>query len=343
MKIAVLTADYPPDIWSGIGVAVHRQVCDLEALGVEVEVVVARSADAVLPVLHRLFDADGADWIHLHSLPMAELAIDARRRWNARLVYTVHTQPWLELPQHSRRRFWLDQQARLLGVSDRVIFLSAAEHAAAQALFPDLPPASVIPNGVARPPANIPGRDERRLIAFAGRFATSKGVLLLEQCIRRLKPRTDLRFVIAGGHGDDEGSAAVQRLSRDCDVRGWLPHAEVEGLLAQSRLVLVPSRYEPFGLIALEAMRVGTPVLAAHAGGLRELAREGSGGVLLDSTDPDQWADAAMRIICDEVLWSTLHRNGPAFIDAHYNATDVARRLLDEVYQSVFEVTVTPT
>src|SRR5947207_1101310 len=88
-------------------------------------------------------DLHGAAWLHLHSLALTELALDLRCRLGAKLVYTVHTQPWLELTGHPRRRFWLDMQARLLGACDRVIFLSAAERTSAETLFPHLPPVHV--------------------------------------------------------------------------------------------------------------------------------------------------------------------------------------------------------
>jgi len=106
-----------------------------------------------------------------------------------------------------------------------------------------------------------------------------------------------------------------------------------------ARLVMVPSRYEPFGLVALEAMRVGTPVLAANVGGLRECVREGSGGVLLDSFDTRQWAAAIERILADDIAWTRLHRQGPLFVGRHYRSADFAARLLDEVY-GVAAVTV---
>jgi len=217
MTIVMLTADYPPDVWSGIGVAVHRQTEDLLALGADVRVIVQRPADGDLvpPV-------EAADWIHLHSLPLTDLALAMRRRLGAKLAYTVHTQPWLELAGDRRARFWLDTQTRLLAACDRVVFLSAAELVAARTLFPRLPPAAVIPNGVAPPPAEIAGPAVRRDVVFAGRFAASKGVRLLEDCIRRVRRTSDLRFVIAGGHGDAEGTAAVRRLSDCCEVTGWL-------------------------------------------------------------------------------------------------------------------------
>ena len=326
MRVAILTADYPPRVWSGIGVAVHRQATDLARLGCSV--VVIRGPDALPSSVRR------ADWIHVHSLALTELALRLRDELGARLAYTVHTQPWLELGSHPRRRFWLDVQTRLLASCDHAIFLSAAELAAAGALFPALPPAVVIPNGVPPPPLALPGRAERRAVLFAGRFAASKGVDLLVECVRRVRRASDVAVQLVGGHGDPGSVAAVTRLASEggCELAGWIPREALDARLARSLLAVVPSRYEPFGMIALEAMRMGVPVLAASVGGLRDTVREGSGGVLLDSSDPRIWAEQILRITGDEELWTRLHRRGPPFVERYYRSSHVAERLLREVY-----------
>jgi 1,4-alpha-glucan branching enzyme len=351
MTVVLLTADYPPDVWSGIGVAVYRQAIDLAALGVRVKVLVAgagsgaQSASDSNPEVLRIAAGgslpdglDGTTWVHLHSLALTELALELCRKLRAKLACTVHTQPWLELgADQPWRRFWLDTQARLLAACDRVVLLSEAERASAETLFPALPRVHVIPNGVPPPPAEVPGWEERRRIVFAGRFARSKGVRLLADCIDRVRRMSDLEFLIAGGHGDTESAATMARLARDhgaaCELAGWLSREELDAQLAQSRLVLIPSRYEPFGLIALEAMRLGAPVLAANIGGLRESVRAGSGGVLLDSSDPLRWAEATVRIAGDRAAWTTLHQQGRSFVGVHYRSADMAARLLREVYQ----------
>ena len=343
----MLTADYPPDAWSGIGVAVHRQSEDLAALGAQVTVmtsrgggqaaasghpeVVAIRSDAPVPAVR------AADWIHLHSLPLTDLALELRRRTGARLAYTVHTQPWLELRAHPRRRFWLDMQARLLSACDAVIFLSASERAAAAALFAHLPAGHVIPNGVPPPPAVVPRRDRWPLAVFAGRATLGKGLDLVAACVRRVREISDLRFLIAAGHGDRAGTEALARLAREprdgCEVAGWLSRDALDEHFAHARVVLVPSRYEPFGLVALEAMRLGAPVLASDVGGLRDTVRPGSGGLRLDSFDPQRWAAETVRVAGDAALWTTLHEQGPRFVNRHYRGTDLAARLLHDVYR----------
>jgi 1,4-alpha-glucan branching enzyme len=347
-KVLMLTADYPPEHWSGIGVVVQLQSEDLATLGVQVEVMVAGRdgfavGDSLNPLIKVLAgdtvptELGGKDWLHLHSLPLTELALEWQRRSGAKLACTVHTQPLLELADLRLRRFWLDVQARLLSACDRVIFLSMAEWRSAQALFPSLPATHVIPNGVPKPPEKLPGPELRRTVTYAGRFALGKGILLLEQCIRRMLLQSDTAFLIAGGHGDPEGVAAVERIARNLsfgsEVVGWLPRNELDERLGQSRLVLVPSRYEPGGLIALEAMRMGTPVLAAAVGGLGDIGGESSGVVLLDSEDPQDWADEALRILRDKSLWARLHRQGPDYVKRCFSSSRLAERLLSEVYE----------
>ena len=96
----------------------------------------------------------------------------------------------------------------------------------------------------------------------------------------------------------------------------------------------MPSRYEPFGLVALEAMRLGTPVLASDIGGLRDTVRPGSGGLRLDSFDPQRWAAETVRVAGDAALWTTLHEQGPQFVHRHYRGSELAARLLRDVYKA---------
>jgi glycosyltransferase involved in cell wall biosynthesis len=350
LDVIELTADYPPDAWSGIGTAVHQQATSLAALGARVLVAVAgpRASFGALPQAagnlsvcaidgDRLsVDPTGFEWIHLHSLPLAELALTLRRRYGCKLAYTVHTQPWLELPGDRRARFWLDVQAQLLASSDRVIFPSEAERRSAQALFPSLARTHVIPNGLPAAPESVPGSLERDLVVFAGRFARSKGLALLEQCLAHMVEHRDIRFLLAGGHGDGEGTASAQRLVRRYPkhgrIAGWVSRPELDAIFGRAALVLLPSLYEPFGMAALEAMRMGGPVLTSKAGGLPEIVTEESGGICIASLDPAEWAGRASEILDNSDLWNALHRRGPEHVNRYFRSSFLARRMIDEVY-----------
>ena len=333
MRVLLLTADYPPHPWSGIGVAVERQARGLAGLGIAVEVLVADGSSSeslpgldVRPLPRDRFPVDPRrfDWVHVHSLRLAELALELRRRFGLPLAATVHGLVHLELPPSPRARRWSDLQRRLLSEVDRAVFVSEPERDAAVAWLPGIAPRSrVVPNAV--PLQEIRPRGTGGPVVFAGRFAASKGLDLLEG----LAPLLDRPLVLAGGHGDPEGEAAARRSGGR--LAGWLSRDEMDDLLGRAALVVVPSRYEPFGLVALEAMALGAPVLAADVGGLREVAAPGSGGRRLASRDPRRWA-AEVRELLQSGEAEALAAAGPAWA-RRFSPAAVAGRLASHVYE----------
>ncbi len=320
----MLTADYPPAAWSGIGVAAAAQARALAAAGVEVTVLVAgdgrgeveeEGAPAanlrVLPLRRERFPVDPRrfDAVHVHSLSLGELAIELARRYRLPLAATAHGLVHRELGDTALGRSWSMAQRRLLRHADRAVFVSAAEREAAVAWMPEIAARSrAVANAIevavsasAAEPARADGP-----VVFAGRFAASKGMDLLASLVPLLV--ADGRSVVlAGGHGDAAGEALARRLAADsaggcrgcrgCRLAGWLSRRQLARLLAGAALVVVPSRYEPFGLVAAEALAAGAPVLAADVGGLREVVEEGAGGRRLASRDPRRWAAAAGEML----------------------------------------------
>lgn len=159
---------------------------------------------------------------------------------------------------------------------------------------------------------------------------------MLESLIDRLIAQRDLRFVIAGGHGDTEGSAVVERLRNRhrgrLDVRAWCDADEMDALYRAACLTLVPSAYEPFGLVALEAMRAGCPVVARATGGLVEVVGPDSGGILVESDDAGTWARVVCELLDDGDRRAALQLAGPRFVADRFSAGATAERLLSVVY-----------
>jgi glycosyltransferase involved in cell wall biosynthesis len=350
MRVLLLTADYPPRNWSGIGVAVARQAHALAALGLEVHVLVAGRDDEPLPAdtgsspfVHRLspsrcpVDPRRFDLIHLHSLALSELALELRRRTRSPLVYTAHGLIRLELGDRPEAGFWSAVQACVLAASDRVVFLSAADRRAGLDWLPDLAArSSVLPHGLPPPPATVARPPPDGPIVFAGRFAWSKGVDLLAELIPRVRRQRPCRFVLAGGHGDALGERLTREIAAHwpeaVQLWGWRGRDELDLLFGRAALVLVPSRYEPFGLVALEAMRVGAPVLAAAVGGLADHVRPESGGRLVASRDPAAWSAAVLEIVTEPTTAAALRQRGPRYVAEHFDLPRLTRRLIDEVY-----------
>jgi glycogen synthase len=121
------------------------------------------------------------------------------------------------------------------------------------------------------------------MLLFSGRLEYEKGVHTVLDSMRRLRRRhSGLRLVIAG-RGSQEDALCAQarrlRLGRSVRFAGWLDEADLSAMAAAADLALVPSLYEPFGLVALEAAAAGTPVVATDRGGLGEVVRGSRLGV----------------------------------------------------------------
>jgi glycosyltransferase involved in cell wall biosynthesis len=352
MRVMILTADYPPRVWSGIGVAVELQARALASIGLEVHVLVAcrncqrtiPAAGAGEPQVHYLtgdrfpLAVEGFDLIHLHSLALSELAFELRRRFRLPLIYTAHSLVHLELQDSQMAAFWAAVQGRVMALSDHVIFLSESERtAAARLMGAVLSRSTVIPNAVAPPcPSRRTATDDGPIV-FSGRFVRSKGLETLAQVVPRVLARSQRsRFVLAGGHGNADTTGTIRQLAQDygdgCTMVGWLDRAELDQLYAQAALVLIPSLYEPFGMVALEAMRMGAPVLGAAVGGLAEVLTRDSGGVLLDSHEPEQWSEAVGEMLSDTRELQALRNRGPAYVATRFNPALIAGSLVNEVY-----------
>src|SRR2546421_2322697 len=248
-RVLILTADFPPRHWSGIGVAVGHQASALADQGIGVHVLVAARPGwpaptltsgrlAVRPLGAHRFPVNPYDFdlIHVHSLGLADLAIELRRRTALPLVYTAHTLLAEELAGEMEATFSQAAQQRLLRSSDQVVFLSAAERTSALVMMPELVDRStVVPNGVPAPPTLADRSVSDGPIVFAGRFARSKGLELLSELVPMVVARRRTQFILAGGHGDAIGSAIAHRLGTlyrgACTITGWLDRQRVDALL----------------------------------------------------------------------------------------------------------------
>ena len=158
---------------------------------------------------------------------------------------------------------------------------------------------------------------------------------LIEARRRLTVPR--LSLVLAGidrDVGSRLASDAAERGAPDAIVRlGAVTEPALRALYHAATALVYPSRYEGFGLPLVEAMAVGTPVLASRAASIPEVI--GEAGVLLDPDDPGRWADAIVGVVTDAVLRARLRTDGLARA-AMFTWQRTARITLD-VYQRVAE------
>jgi glycogen synthase len=253
------------------------------------------------------------DMVHAHDWLVAHAAVTVRDHLDVPLVATIHAtesgrhQGWLPAA-HNRTidgiERWLAHEAV------RVIVCSVYMRGEVARLF-GLDPArvDVVYNGVdvlrwyARPRAVAAARQrfadgDAPLVTYAGRLVYEKGVQHLLAAAPALAERhPGLRVVVAGDgpFRDELESAAPPGVT----FTGFLGGHDLTALMGASDCYVVPSVYEPFGMVALEAAAAGTPVAAAATGGLAEIVEHGVTGVTFPPRDADALARSVGTVLGD--------------------------------------------
>ena len=161
----------------------------------------------------------------------------------------------------------------------------------------------------------------RRFI-FVGRLDRQKGVDVLLEAIRLLPPAV---FVYIVGSQVVSKEAPSLALPSNVKITGWLPREEVQAYIQSSDVVVIPSRWEGFGLVALEAMRCGKPVIASSVGGLKSLVFPGETGWLVQPGDSTDLAKAMRESISADI--EHIGQNGRALFLSHYTSDRLNREL----------------
>jgi D-inositol-3-phosphate glycosyltransferase len=177
------------------------------------------------------------------------------------------------------------------------------------------------------------GIGDHPVLLFVGRIQPLKGLDVAIAALARLE-RDDAELVIVGGPSGAAGPAELERvhaLARDLGVHDrirWVepqPHHLLSTWYRAADVVLVPSRSESFGLVALEAAACGTPVVAAGVGGLLTLVDDGETGLLVDERASEAFAQAADRVLADRALAGRLGRQAARMARGYTWSTTAAR------------------
>jgi len=281
---------------------------------------VSLPGDAHWPVLRGLGSwlarrARDFDVIHAHSYGFHHTlaAAGAARLASVPFVLTPHFHPhWsMELGprrRHLRRAFDALAKRRLLEAPAAVVCVSRAEAALLGAHRPER--VRVIPNGV--DPARFEGAVQDGLRArlgvpgpmalYVGRLAANKGLPTLLEAWAKVPPEATL-LVAGEGHLHAELGKQARDLGLDGRVRllGRVDDATLLQAYAACDLFVLPSEYEAFGIVLLEAMAAGKPVVAARAGGVPEVVAEGATGLLVPVGDAPRLAEAVQALLADPV------------------------------------------
>jgi glycogen synthase len=293
------------------------------------------------------------DLVHGHDWLVAAACDHLARRFSAPLLTTIHA------TEHGRHQGWVDKhpQSYIHGVerwitnrSDRVIACSYYMREQIADIFgvPD-ERVSVIPNGIdpedlqpsdatelERLRAEFAAPDEK-LVLLIGRLVYEKGFQIAIEAMPRLVERVPgTRFLVAGSGTHEE---ALKRQAETLGVLehgtflGWIGDDVLHSLYPIADLCVVPSIYEPFGLVALEAMASGCPCIVADTGGLREVVPHDEVGLRFRSRDPGSLAAVAERVLADDELGRRLVAEAHEHV-RHFDWLDVAERTA-EVYSAL--------
>jgi glycogen synthase len=205
----------------------------------------------------------------------------------------------------------------------------------------------VIPNGI--DPLDLAPVDDlaalraqfadptEKLVLLIGRLVYEKGFQIALDALPRVIGRLDgVRFLVAGsGTHEAELKAQARRLGleRHGSFLGWIGDDVLRSLYRIADLCVVPSIYEPFGLVALEAMASGCPCIVADTGGLREVVPNEDVGLRFRSRDPRSLAQMMEWVLANPALRFRLVTEASAHV-ARFDWSDVARRTA-EVYDDV--------
>jgi len=280
------------------------------------------------------------DLIHSHYWLSGLVAEKLRCAWGVPIIQMFHTLGRMknrialdESQRASQTR--IDGEKRVIAIADRIIAATPAEEAQLHWLYgADKDKIVTIPPGVdlerfhpqsqaaAKDAAGIPQYHQN--IVFAGRIEPLKGIDTLLRAIALIQKRrpaavADVCVAIIGGDpwadDPDVEMARLQQLRADLDIHDLVTFvgAKDQNVLpryyAAAEMVVMPSHYESFGLVALEAMAMGTPVIASEVGGLAFLVQDGVNGYHVPSRDPEALAERIYELLTNQERRDELAQN----------------------------------
>jgi glycogen(starch) synthase len=284
------------------------------------------------------------DLIHGHDWLVAHASATLSDRLAIAYATTIHA------TEHGRHQGWVQDQpqAHIHSVeramaqrAERVIVCSYYMRGHVADIFDiDEGRIAVIPNGIdprdLQPVGDLEAlrrefaRPEERLVLLIGRLVYEKGFQLALDALPGVIERVGaVRFLVAGsGTHEGELRAQAQRLglSEHGVFLGWIGDDALHSLYRIADLCVIPSIYEPFGLVALEAMASGCPCIVADTGGLREVVPPGERvGLRFNGGDAEHLGVMIERLLIDDELRDRLVTEASEHV-LSFDWDDIAQR-----------------
>jgi glycogen(starch) synthase len=345
--VVVLSLQHPdePDDTVVDGVRVLRADIGLPWLPDDALVARMASANHHLVQLAARLGGWRPEVVHAHDWLVAWAGDTLKTLFDVPLVATVHA---TERGRHGGHlppglpgeinsvEWWLTYQARVVIACSRFMVREVTDGF-------ELPSSKVhlVPNGI-----DI-GQWTRRLIGTStqtdsavgplviawGRIQYEKGFQVLARAIARLRHEVPgIRCVIAGRGTylpELQTQIDMEGVSDIVQLAGFVPDVELRALLREAACVVIPSLYEPFGIVALEGMAAGAPTIVARTGGLAEIVEGTGAGVLFEPGNHHELADRIAEVVADPIDAARLSVTADALLRSTYTWDAVARSTLD--------------
>ncbi len=296
-------------------------------------------------------DEDFVDIIHAHDWLVAEAAIGLKHIFRIPMVATIHS------TEHGRRNgihtdydrmlqeteMWLVQEAwKIICCSNYM-----SSHVISVLGTPNKKIVT-IPNGVDPEKFSQPfdkeafrkkyASPDEKIVLYVGRMVYEKGLNILVEAAPKVFRSTNAKFVFVGeGYLKDSLSKRVwdKGLAHKLYFTGHLDDNEVKFLFRTADVCVIPSLYEPFGIVCLEAMAAGTPVIVSNTGGLSEIIQNEKNGVTVYPGDPDSLAREIIRVLEDKNFSDRIATEALRGVKEIYSWRAIAKKTQD-FYNDVY-------
>lgn len=346
-EVHIVTPDFPgaPYEENLKGVYVHRVSVEIPAPDFPTWVMLMnhylakKAADVAKSI-------KGFDLVHAHDWLVAMAGIEAKHFLDADLVTTIHSLEFKRVGSisslYSRMvdsiEWWSTYESKMVIVCSG----SMQGDLIYKFNFPE-EKIKIIPNsidnskfdiyvdiGAVRSRYGIFGGD--RLILFLGRLTSQKGCEYLIRAMHLLPSHLNAKLIIVGDgwlRGDLEREVHSSGIGWRVKFTGFLPDSEMVQLLKSADVLVVPSVYEPFGIVALEGMAAGVPVVVSNIDGLSEIIRHDYNGVHVYPRDPSSIAWGIDRVLSDSNFAQHIIKNAKSDIDKNYKWDLIASVTID--------------
>lgn len=349
-EVVLVTRSHPAadrDTSTG-GVRVVR--CDVEMPWLPLHDEIARTASANHHFVACTSALNGwrPDIVHAHDWRVAWAADVVASLYDAPLVTTLHgtersrhgghLPPGQASDIHSIE-WWLAFRSRRIIASTK---LMAREIASGFELDPEV--IHRIPNGIdpawwqSDGPDSAIVDDDAPLVFTWGRVQFEKGFQVLARAIATLRQRQPGIECMIAGRGsylpELQSQIDIEGVGDLVQLPGYLSDHELRATIHRASCVVIPSLYEPFGIVALEALAGGAPLIVADTGGLAELVGGTGSALLFEPGNADELAGRIEQLLGDPELADRLRQRGAELLDATYSWDAIAARTVD-VYHAV--------